>query len=176
MFSPYGDEVDQGRKDRVAGRESPWMLSCLTRMWDVIAPEGVLSPSSDVPPDDLVMFLDTVRNASSYLAEVKHELSTASRAFVLLARAIATIMLTKIAELSAVLEKPVCLGLLQLAGLSKCVPRSFKAFNEHIIPVLLDIKDADGRFHSFSEDLQVGSGVTLWRARYAELLRSKPSY
>ena len=164
VCSPCAYEDDKDIKAHVTVPDCAWILSCLTRIWNVIAPDGVLSISGEFPVDNLVIFLDTVRNASSRLAALKHESSTASRTFVLLARAIATVMLTKSAESSAILDKSVCLGLLELASISNCAPRSLQVFNEHILPVLLDIKDADDRFHIFGEDLQVGYDINHSRA------------
>lgn len=137
------------------------MLSSLTRTWNTIAPDGTHSVSSDVSSGSFVIFLDTVRNASSRLAAIKHESSTASRTFILLAQAIATLLQVKPAHLSALLDKSICLGLFEIASLNQRALPSSCAFKEHILPTLLEIEDADDRFEGFSKDLQVRLDIAL---------------
>lgn len=151
---PYKNEIKED-KEHVVLPDYAWILSCLTRVWNVIAPGGVRSRPNDVSSDILLSFLDTVRNASSRLAAVKYESSTASRTFVLLAQAIATVLLAKPAQSSSALEKSICLGLFELGSLSQRAPPSLQAFNDHIFPVLLETRNSDDIFDSFGEDIQV---------------------
>ena len=151
---PYMNELKED-KEHVILPDYAWILSCLTRVWNVIAPAGVRSLLSDVSSDILVSFLDTLRNASSCLAAVKYESSTASRSFILLAQTVATVLFAKPVQSSSVLEKSICLGLFELGSLSQRAPSRLQAFNDHILPVLLGTKVSDDIFDSFGEDIQV---------------------
>lgn len=135
------------------------MLSSLTRTWNIITTDRIHSVSSDDSSASFVLFLDTVRNASSRLAAIKYEFSTASRTFILLAQAIIILLQVKLAQLSALLDKSICLGLFEIASLNQRALPSPHAFKEHILPTLLEIKDADNRFESFSEDIQARLGI-----------------
>lgn len=121
----------------------------------MIASDETYSVSSDVSSDSVSIFLDTVRNASSVLAAIKYESGTASRTFILLAHATASILQMKQARPSALLNKSICLGLLELASLSERALPGSNTFREHILPTLLEIRDADNRFGSFNKDVQV---------------------
>ncbi len=155
LYSPSILGLKEDKKEYVVFPDYAWMLSCLSRIWNVIAPEVTHSVSNDVSTDGLVTFLDTVRNASSRLAETKSESSAASWTFILLAQAITTLLLVRPVSISTFLNKSICLGLFELASLNQRAPNSLYAFNEHISPALLEIKDDHDRFDSFDEDLQV---------------------
>ena len=164
LCSPSANEFTEDKKEHVVLTDYAWMLSCLTRIWNVIAPEWLRSLTSEVSSYSLVTFLDTVRIASSRLAAIKYESSTASRTLVLLAQAIATLLLDKPAQSPSMLDKSICLGLFELASSSKRAPPSLRTFNEHVLPTLLEIIDDDDRFDSFDGDLQVRLDLTNWTA------------
>lgn len=160
MFcSPSANGLKEDKKEHVLVPDYAWMLSSLTRIWNIIASDGTYSVSSDVSSDSIVIFLDTVRNASSGLAAIKYESGTASRTFILLAQAIASLLHVKRVRLSALLNKSICLGLFELASLIRRALPSSHTFREHILPTLLEIRDADNRFESFNEDVQVRLGI-----------------
>ena len=147
--------VDEPNRNEKAYNVVPgyaWILSCLTRIWTVVAPDSMHPIATEASLKRCLIFLDTIRSASSPLAATKYESSTASKTFVLLAQAISTLLHVNSSQSSAALERSICLGLVELANL---IHHESQAVNEHVLPALLEVKNAGDLFDKFGDDLQV---------------------
>ena len=149
------DEPGNAKKVFDIGPDYAWILGCLKRIWTLIAPHGVPSTADEVLSKRLVIFLDTNRVVASRLAAVRCESGIAPRIFILLAQAVSTLLLAdQSTQLSTLLNKSICLSLLEIASLNYRALHSFQVSNEHILPTLLDIKDNDC-FDGLENDFQV---------------------
>lgn len=129
-----------------------WTLSGLTRLWNTLGSteDNVLSRYSS--KQCLVMFLETLRVIWLQLLSTKYETVNISRTSFLFTRIIATLLHLKSDELVDNLEKPICLSLFEIARLFQCSTAISEAFDEELLPVLVE---SQSRFINFGIDLQV---------------------
>ena len=100
----------------------------------------------------LILFLEVLRGLMLQLMNNKHETVNISRTSVLFSQIITTLLLLKSDKPVDVLEKSICLGLFEMARLSHCCTAFSEAFDEHLLPVLIESRS---RLLHFGIDLQV---------------------
>lgn len=129
-----------------------WTLSCLTRLWNTfVSPvENLVSwyPSEQC----LLMFLEILRGIMLQLVSTKNETVNISRTSVLSSRIIATLLLLKPEKLVSALQKSVCLALFETARLFQCSTALSEAFDEHLLPILVESRSY---LMNFQVDLEV---------------------
>lgn len=133
-------------------RDLSWTLSCLNRLWNILgsADESLLSWSAS--EKCLVMFLEMLRVIVLQLVNTKHENVNMSRTSVLLCRTTATLLLLKPDKLADILEQSICLSLFEIARLSQRSTAISEAFDEDLLPILVD---SQSRLMNFGTDLRV---------------------
>lgn len=129
-----------------------WTLSCLTRLWDSLGSAVENSVSGYSSEQCLVIFLEMLRGIMLQLMTIKYETVNISRTLVLFSRIIVTLLLLKSDKLVEILEKSICLSLFEIARLFQCSIPFLEAFDEHLLPTLVE---SGCRLMNFGIDLQV---------------------
>ena len=152
------------KSPRVAARarNSPhctWLLSCLLRFWTLALPylqSSIYSPSKNVW---LCVFLDTVGQLTSSLADGNFEALTASRYSSFISQVLSPILLTPgTIEIPHVVQRSLCFVLFEIALLVQKSPTWCPVLFEHLSPTLLKIESKDGKVDG---DVSVGQNDLL---------------
>lgn len=129
-----------------------WSLSCLTRLWNTLGSAVEISGSWYSSEQCLVMFLEMLRGIMLQLVSTKYETINIFRTSVLFSRILTTLLLLKSDKLVDVLQKSICLSLFETARLLQCCTTMSEAFDQHLLPILVESRS---RLMNFGIDLQV---------------------
>ena len=148
-----------------------WMLNSLTRLWSSLISAQEYSASAYLLEQYLAMFLGILRSTLSQLLDVAHEAVNLSRASILFSQILADLVVLEPAKLIGILEKSISFGLLELAGPSQTSSIVLEAFDEHLLPTLIETTESHRHLNGFGIDLQVCSHSAL-RQKTCSLFKS----
>lgn len=138
-----------------------WILNCSTRLWSSLFSAQEHLSFDQFSEQIFVMFLEILRNLFFQLANVTYETANLSKASILFSQIIAALVLLEPARLIGDLEKSITCGLLELAGPLQTLSIVLEAFDEYLLPILVEIMESPSRFGAFGIDLQVCSHGSL---------------
>lgn len=152
------------KSPRVAARarNSPhctWLLSCLLRFWTLALPylqSSIYFPSKNMW---IGVFLDTLAQLTSSLANGTFEDLTASRFSSFVSQVLSPVLLTPgLNEFPHVVQRSLCSVLFEIALLVQKSPTWCPVLFEHLSPTLLKIENKDVKVDG---DLSVGQSTAL---------------
>lgn len=135
--------------------ELSWTLSGLMRLWSTISfPKDHLA-FEYLSEQCLIILLEILCGIMSKLVRVKIEVVNLPGALVLFSQIIAALLVLGPASLGGVLEKAICLAIFEISRLFELSPMIVEAFDEHLLPVILEITGSQSPIMDFGMDLQV---------------------
>jgi hypothetical protein len=138
-----------------------WILSCLGRLWNVIAPKKWDFADDKLEQHCVALLLEILTSILGYVAKFSAEIFLASKATALLSQVVRTVISSVLGQLTVALESSLSSALLELARAAGHSQLISTGFQENLLPFLRQIKDDRNRWNAFTADLQVCS---LWSA------------
>lgn len=132
-----------------------WTLSCLTRLWSTLSCAKAYLTFDHLSEQYLLVFLQMLRNILAQLARVSYETINLPRTSVLISQVIAALLLEDPIKLSDGLQKGICLALLEIACRFEVSLMIAEVFDEHLLPIVVEITESESRLLAIGKDLQV---------------------
>lgn len=147
------------RSHDIMSCDYPWILSCLSRLWNVITHKNW---NADCRLEQcVVVLLETVTGILSQIVKFNYGLFLASKTTALLSQVICTVISSGLSQSTKALEESLSRALLELAQTSARSQLILAGFQGNLLPVLQETKEDQSRWNVFSVDIQVCS---LWPA------------
>ena len=138
----------------------PWTLSCLARLWNVIAPKQCYFAGERLE-QCVIIILETLKSVLDHVARLRYDLFLATKTTALLSQIICTFISPGLGYLTTALEGPLSSALLELARISAHSQQIVASFQENLLPVLINTKEDQSCWNALAVDLQVCS---FWSA------------
>lgn len=142
-----------------------WSLSALARFWYAFGPDlALLSYSLSSSPSSLTLFLDSARKLLVHMAGIKASSAIEGRCALVLSHITASFLNVKMLPLVPLVEKMLCLILLEFAYGARRSPPIRHVFVDQIMPVIRSLNEDLSRLDGFGQDLQVHLKRPLFKA------------
>lgn len=144
-----------------------WTLSCLSRLWSTLSCAKTYLTFDHLSEQYLLVFLQLLRNILAHLTKVNYETINLPRTSVLISQVIAALLLMDSTKLSDGLQKAICLALLEIACRFEVSLIIAEVFDEHLLPIFVEITESESRLLAIRKDLQVCMhGISKWLPIY----------
>lgn len=144
-----------------------WTLSCLTRLWSTLSCANSYLTFDQLSEQYLLVFLQMLRNILAQLARVSYETINLPRTSILISQVTAALLLMDPAKLGDGLQKAISLVLLEIACRFEISPIIAEVFDEHLLPIVVEITESENRLLAIRKDLQVCMhGIPKWLSIY----------
>lgn len=132
-----------------------WTLSCLTRLWSTLSCGKLDLAFGHLSERYLLVFLQMLCDILAQLSRVSYETANLPRTSILISQATAALLLTDPAKLSDDLQKAICLAILEITCRFEFSLITAEAFDEHLLPIVVEITESASRLLDIGNDLQV---------------------
>lgn len=132
-----------------------WTLSCLTRLWSTLSCAKSHLAIGHLSEQYLLVFLQMLCNILTHLARVSYETINLPRTSILISQVTAALLLMDPAKLGDGLQKAICLAILEITCRFEFSLIIAEAFDEHLLPIVVEITKSESRMMAIGKDLQV---------------------
>lgn len=144
-----------------------WTLSCLTRLWSTLSCAKSHLAIGHLSEQYLLVFLQMLCNILTQLARVSYETINLPRTSILISQVTAALLLMDPAKLGDGLQKAICLAILEITCRFEFSLIIAEAFDEHLLPIVVEITKSESRLMAIGKDLQVCMyGISKWFSIY----------
>lgn len=140
-----------------------WTLSCLVRLWSTLSRAKLYLTFGHLSETYLLMFLQMLYNILAQLSRVSYETVNLPRTSILISQVTAALLLMDPAKLGDDLQKAICLAVLEITCRFEFSFIIAEAFDEYLLPIVVEITESESRFAAIGKDLQVCMhGISRW--------------
>lgn len=151
----------------LASLDVSWTLSCLTRLWRTLSCAKLYLTFGHLSEKNLLIFLQMLCNILAQLSRVSYETINLPRTAILISQVTAALLLMDLAKLGDGLQKAVCIAILEITCRFEFSLIIAEAFDEHLLPIVVEISESKSRLLALGTDLQVClHGIPKWLSSY----------
>lgn len=143
-----------------------WTLSCLTRLWSALSCGKLYLAFGHLSEQYLLVFLQMLCRILVQLSRASYETISLLRTSILISQVTAVLLLMDPAKLGDGLQKAICLAILEITCRFE-FSLIAEAFDEHLLPIIVEITESGSRLLAIGKDLQVCvHGIPKWLSTY----------
>lgn len=150
-----------------------WTLRCLMRLWNTFSCEKFYLTFGQLSEQYLLMFLQILCDISAQLSRVSYETINLIRTSILTSKLTAALLLMDLAELTDGLQKAICLAILEILCRFEFSSILVEAFDQHLLPIVVEITESASRLLVIGKDLQVCMRCTVYQSHCLFTIDSK---
>lgn len=140
-----------------------WTLSCLVRLWSTLNRARLYLTFGHLSERYLLMFLQMLYNILAQLSRVSYETVNLPRTSILISQVTAALLLMDPAKFGDDLQKAICLAILEITCRFEFSFIIAEAFDEYLLPIVVEITESESRLAAIGKDLQVCvHGIPRW--------------